>query len=144
MSNLCSIVLQFNVDEEGKPVKYYKNPRFWKAVTSILVTELLLIAAIIMVVRYRHYRVIWFEWWRWLFFFSGDISSESQRSVCFGKAPKCQSSVLFKQHLDVLGSNVLETCNALNAGFAWQSVFYNVHLLVDSNRCCYVLFKDLV
>ena len=66
------LLLQFNVDDpDANPPKYYKNPRFWKAVCSILVTELLLISAIIMVVRYKHYKVIWFEWWRWLFFFSG-------------------------------------------------------------------------
>ncbi|KAL0039998.1 hypothetical protein WJX79_001782 [Trebouxia sp. C0005] len=64
--------LQFNVDDEdAHPVKWYKNAKFWTAVASVLITELLLISAIIMLVRFKHYKVIWFEWWRWLFFFSG-------------------------------------------------------------------------
>ncbi|KAL0029403.1 hypothetical protein WJX77_004930 [Trebouxia sp. C0004] len=64
--------LQFNVDDEdAHPVKWYKNFKFWTAVASILITELLLISAIIMLVRFKHYKVIWFEWWRWLFFLSG-------------------------------------------------------------------------
>lgn len=69
---LLPVPLQFNVDDpDAHPVKWYKNFRFWTAVASVLVTELLLISAIIMLVRFKHYRVIWFEWWRWLFFFSG-------------------------------------------------------------------------
>jgi amino acid permease len=68
--------LQFNVDDEdAHPVKWYKNFKFWTAVASILTTELLLISAIIMLVRFKHYKVIWFEWWRWLFFFSGRITT---------------------------------------------------------------------
>ena len=71
-SLVTQLFLQFNVDDEdAHPVKYYKNWHFWRAVASILTTELLLISALIMVVRFRHYKVIWFEWWRWLFFFSG-------------------------------------------------------------------------
>ena len=64
-------MVQFEVNSEAEHVKWFKNRRFWTAVVSILITELLLISAIVMVVRYRHYKVIWFEWWRWLFFFSG-------------------------------------------------------------------------
>lgn len=70
--SLTSLVVQFEVDSDAEHVKWFRNRRFWTAVASILITELLLISAIVMVVRYRHYKVIWFEWWRWLFFFSGN------------------------------------------------------------------------
>ncbi len=75
---LCpAACLQFNVDDEdAHPVKWYKNFKFWTAVASVLITELLLISAIIMLVRFKHYKVIWFEWWRWLFFFSGRIITQ--------------------------------------------------------------------
>ena len=66
--------LQFNVDDEDKEhVKWYKNHKFWWAVASVLITEALLISAIVMVIFYKHQRVLWFEWWRWLFFFSGKL-----------------------------------------------------------------------
>ncbi len=69
--------LQFNVDDEdAHPVKWYKNFKFWTAVASVLITELLLISAVIMLVRFKHYKVVWFEWWRWLFFFSGRIITQ--------------------------------------------------------------------
>ncbi|KAL3160440.1 hypothetical protein ABBQ32_010760 [Trebouxia sp. C0010 RCD-2024] len=64
--------MQFNVgDEEQEHVKWYKNHKFWTAVASVLITEALLISAIVMVVFYKRHKVVWFEWWRWLFFFSG-------------------------------------------------------------------------
>lgn len=68
--------VQFNVgDEEHEHVKWYKNRKFWTAVASVLITEALLISAIVMVVFYKHHKVVWFEWWRWLFFFSGELHS---------------------------------------------------------------------
>ena len=67
-----SFALQFNVEDSEKVrVKWYKNHKFWTTVACVLVTEALLISAIVMVVFYKHHKVIWFEWWRWLFFFSG-------------------------------------------------------------------------
>ena len=75
--------LQFVVEDETKRVKWYKNHRFWTVVASILVTELLLIAGLIMVIRFKHYKVIWFEWWRWLFFFSGQNALLTSQSVGF-------------------------------------------------------------
>lgn len=74
-----SCALQFVVEDDEEKVRWWKNHRFWLAVANILVTELLLIAAIIMLVRYKHYKVIWFEWWRWLFFFSGALSPTNAR-----------------------------------------------------------------
>lgn len=72
---------------EAEHVKWFKNHRFWFVVASILVTELLLVAAIVMLVRFKHYKVIWFEWWRWLFFFSGDDNSMTlQHCVWHGPA----------------------------------------------------------
>ena len=81
LESMCSAhqphpALQFVVEDETTHVKWYKNHRFWTVVASILVTELLLIAGLIMVIRFKHYKVIWFEWWRWLFFFSG------QKALC--------------------------------------------------------------
>ncbi len=77
MCLILHICLQFNVDDaDAHPVKWYKNFKFWTAVASVLITELLLISAIIMLVRFKHYRVIWFEWWRWLFFFSGRVITQ--------------------------------------------------------------------
>lgn len=77
MCLILRVCLQFNVDDEdAHPVKWYKNAKFWTAVASVLITELLLISAIIMLVRFKHYKVIWFEWWRWLFFFSGRIITQ--------------------------------------------------------------------
>lgn len=79
---LCHLHLQFNVeDEEKKHVKWYKNYKFWTAVASVLITEALLISAIVMVVFYKHHKVIWFEWWRWLFFFSGTMTTRAALAV---------------------------------------------------------------
>ena len=79
----CFTDVQFNVgDEEQEHVKWYKNRKFWTAVASVLITEALLISAIVMVVFYKHQKVVWFEWWRWLFFFSGELKQLLRVASC--------------------------------------------------------------
>ena len=64
--------LQFGNGEERRRVKWYRNRKFWFVVFSVLVTEALLVAAIIMVVRHNNSKIVYFETWRWLFFISGE------------------------------------------------------------------------
>eukprot|EP00891_Asterochloris_glomerata_P009429 jgi/Astpho2/9429/Aster-x0397 len=63
--------LEFGNGEERRHVKWYRNTKFWHVVASVLVTEALLVAAIIMVVQHNTRKIIYFETWRWLFFFAG-------------------------------------------------------------------------
>ena len=64
--------VQFGNGEERRHVKWYRNEKFWVVVFSVLVTEALLVTAIIMVVRHNNSKIIYFETWRWLFFFAGE------------------------------------------------------------------------
>ncbi len=72
MARSPTAVLQFGNGEERRHVKWYRNTKFWHVVASVLVTEALLVAAIIMVVQHNTRKIIYFETWRWLFFFAGE------------------------------------------------------------------------